>query len=152
MIKEINGYYISIVSNASYDKPQKDVWSALYTIVKNEYPNITKESESRGYIEAKQDEQYFKSNLSAELLGDSPNLKVSISIIEYYKTPTSYTPLTYSDWMPAETDTKRFKLQMKLYEAINGDIDLPAQLKEKVDKFNLTQAKEKNKVIKNVDY
>ncbi len=152
LIKEINGYYSSIVSNATYDKPQKEVWNALYTVIKDEYQNITKESESRGYIEAKHEEQYFKSYISAEVLGESPNLKVSISIVEYYKIATSYTPLTYSDLMLADTDNKRLKFQMKLFEAINGDIELPAQLKEKIDKYNLTQEKEKNKVIKNVDY
>ena len=53
ILDDIHYYIKSIVSVASYKKKASDVFNAMYIVVTKEYSQIVRESESKGYIEAK---------------------------------------------------------------------------------------------------
>ena len=41
-------------------------------ITKEEYNTIVRESESRGYIEAKEEKEFLKESFTAEIIGEGP--------------------------------------------------------------------------------
>jgi hypothetical protein len=44
------------------------------------------------------------------------------------------------------------KLQKQVYELINGALELPKDLMEKIEKFNAGETKDKKKILKGTDY
>jgi len=154
IVSEINDFYKTKVQNVTYDKSEKELFDAMYIVVLEKYPNIVKESESKLYIEAKTEYETYKSTVFAEIRGEKQPYRVVFSLKSYSKLVTSYSPLTYSDWT---IDTKYdanaiLKLQKHLYEIFFGEIELPSELKSKIDEYNNSQKKDKNKVVKGKDY
>ena len=55
LLNEINQYISGVVSTASYNKTATEVYNAMYVVATKEYNQIVRDSEKKGYIEAKQE-------------------------------------------------------------------------------------------------
>lgn len=152
LLNEIKQYVKSVVSTASYNKKATVVYNAMYVVATKEYNEIVKESEKKGYIEAKQESDLRKEFLTIELRGDEQPYKVSFQVKKQVRTKDATTG-TYSSWNEASiSDSYYTKLQTEVYEIINGIIELPKDLQDKIDKFNGRQEKNKKQILKGIDY
>lgn len=153
LIKEIRSYEKNIVSNASFNNDYQEVWDAIYIIATEEYNTITRESESRGYIEALQESDTFKEEMIIEIRGDDSPFRVSFQVKQEKRSKNL--DGTYTDWKTYNSRTLReyyLRLQKRLYELLNGFLELPVELKDKIDDYNSKQSKERKKVLKGRDY
>ena len=153
ILSEIKGYYNTKVQNIAYDKPEKEVWNALYSIVIEKYPQIVRESESKLFIEARKEAGLKRTTVLAEMRGDK-SFRVVFSITTEVKLVTSVNPVVFSDWT---RDTTRdpslvLNLQVRLCEMLNGPIELSPDLLSRVETYNNSQKKEKSRIIKGRDY
>jgi len=153
LIKEIRAYKMGIVSNVSYDNTYSEVWNAIYIIATEEYNTIVRESESRGFIEAKQDSDTFKESMTIEILGDEGSYRVSFQVKQEKRTKN--VDGTYSNWTNHNSSTLRSyysRLRMRLYEQLKGPLELPKQLVAKIEAYNSKQSKDRKKIIYGRDY
>jgi hypothetical protein len=153
LVKEINAYKVGIVSNASFDREFSEVWNAIYIIATEEYNTIVRESESRGYIEARQDSDTFRESMTVEILGNNRPYKVSFQVRQEKRAKN--VDGSYSDWTNYSSTTLRtyyFRLQTRLYELLNGPLELSEPLMEKIGAYNSAQTKDRKKILKGRDY
>ena len=153
LVKEINSYIKDIVSNASYEKEYSEVWNAIYIIAAEEYPTISRESESKGYIEAKVEKDTYKEFITIEIRGDKAPYRVSFQVKQEKRTKKE--DGSYTNWRSYTSSTLSnyyTRLQTRLYELLNGPIELTGELQKKIDEFNKTQKKERKKILKGKDY
>lgn len=153
ILDEINDYKRSIVANESYDNSYSEIWDAIYIIATEEYNTIVRESESKGYIEAKQETNTFKEYMTIEIRGEEAPYRVSFQVKQEKRSKRG--DGTYSNWEVYTSSTLRsyyLKLQIRLYELLKGKLDLSDELLKKIDDFNSTQKKDKHKIVKGRDY
>lgn len=153
IIKEINAYKKGLVSNATYDKEFSEVWNAIYIIATEEYNTISRESESKGYIEAKQETNTFKEYITIEIRGDKAPYRVSFQVKQEKRTKKE--DGSYSNWQAYSSYSLNkyyTSLQTRLYELLNGPIELTEELQKKVDKYNSMQTKNRKKILKGKNY
>ena len=153
IVKEIGSYKKGLVSNASYDKEYSEIWNSIYIIANEEYTSISRESESKGYIEANVIKDLLKEYLTIEILGDKAPYRVSFQVKQEVRTKKE--DGTYTNWQtttPWTINQYYTKLQTRLYELLNGPIQLTADLQKKIDDFNTLQSKDRLKIIKGKDY
>jgi len=154
LIQEIYAYKKGVVSNASYDNKRIDVWNAMYIIATEEYKIISRESESRGYIEAKEETNTHREAMTFELRGDEPPYRVSFQVTnqERRKKQDDGTYTNWENYRSSNISSYITRLQLRLYELLKGELKLPDELQDKIDKFNSLQKKDKKKVLKGRDY
>ena len=154
IINEIYSYKKGIVDTVYYKNKRTEVWNAIYIISKEEYSIIVRESESRGYIEAKEEKELFKEFFTAEIIGEGP-FRVSFQVSNQEQRTKDYIKNTYTPWVGYVSNNLNFyylKLHLRLYELLKGKIELPKDLLDKIATFNNSQKKEKNKILKGIDY
>jgi hypothetical protein len=153
ILSEINGYYKTKVQNIAYDKPEKEIWNALYSIVIEKYPEIVRESESKLFIEARKEAGLKRTTALAEIRGEK-SFRVVFSITTEVKLLTSVNPVVFSDWTRDTTTDPSLvlNLQVRLCEMLNGPIELSPDLLSRVETYNNSQKKEKSRIIKGRDY
>jgi hypothetical protein len=125
----------------------------MYIIATEEYNTITKESESRGYIEAKVEKETYKEYIIIEIRGNEAPYRVSFQVKQ--ESRTKNLDGTYSNWRNYTSTSLRSyytKLQIRLYELLNGEVELSEELKEKIETYNSKQSKERRKILKGKDY
>ena len=152
ILKEIFDYRKKIVSIATYDKKETEVWNAIYIIATEEYNTIVKESESKGYIEAKLEKDTYKESITIEILGNEAPYRVSFQVKKESRTKKD--DGTYTNWSDGGSVSEKYftKLQLRLYELLNGTLELSKELQAKVDNFNSLQDKDRKKIVKGKDY
>ncbi len=153
LIKEIKAYKKTLVSNAAYDKEYSEVWDAIYIIATEEYNTISRESESRGYIEAKQEKDTHREYMTIEIRSDKAPFRVSFQVKQEKRIKKD--DGTYSNWQTYTSTSLRsyyLRLQSRLYELLNGSIELSDNLQERIDEYNAKQTKERKKILKGKDY
>ncbi|MBU3821256.1 hypothetical protein KO566_04220 [Flavobacteriaceae bacterium XHP0103] len=153
LIKEIEAYEKNLVSNASYNKDFSEVWNAIYIIATEEYSTISRESESRGYIEAIQENSTYKEEITMEIRGNEKPYRVSFQVKQQRRSKN--TDGSFSNWQSFTSSTLPsyyLRLQKRLYELLNGPIELSDELKDKIERFNSSQSKNRKKILKGSDY
>lgn len=153
LIKEIESYEKSLVSNAAFDNEYSEVWDAIYIIATEEYNTISRESESKGYIEAIQETSTNKEQVTIEIRGDEPPYRVSFQVKQERRTKKE--DGSYSNWQGYTSSTLRsyyLRLQKRLYTLLNGPVELSEGLQTKIEDYNSRQSKERTKVLKGKDY
>lgn len=134
---------IESARSATYRLPRKQVWSALYSLVAEGY-QITRESESRGYLETewRQDDADRKSKVEAETVGEDI-IRVVIRVHTQTRSRSSrFDPQTFetiygpwSDWSAAEPWTERKnELYVKLWKSLGGKLEESAVEALKIQK------------------
>ena len=59
---------------------------------------------------------------------------------------------SWSDYYTSNLDEYFTRLRLRLYELLNGKLELSQELQTKVDGFNNLQTKDRLKIIKGKDY
>lgn len=132
------------VMNKSYDDYDK-LWDAIYAVQQMEYPEITRESKEKGYIEARFEKQDYKEKLNIEILGKGP-YKISLSFQSEKTTPNG---VEKRGMIP---DHYSHKIQREIYEKLYGPIQFPSELIQKIESYNSTQSKDKKKLLQGRDF
>ncbi len=152
ILSEVNQHIKSLVSTASYKKKATEVYNAMYVVATKEYNQIVRDSEKKGYIEAKQESDLYKEYATFELRGDEPPYKVSFQVRIDRRTKDATTGV-YSAWAAGViSDSYYTKLQKGVYELLNGKLELPKDLLDKIEKFNSKETKDRKKILKGIDY
>lgn len=118
--------------SATYSLPRNQVWSALYSAVA-EGCSITRESESRGYLETswKQEHSDRRWKVNAEVVGEGP-VRIVIKVqMEKRSRPSTYNAKTglieYGEWSGwsagANWTKKEDELYVKVWEALGGTLE-----------------------------
>jgi hypothetical protein len=152
ILNEIYDYKKGIVNNASYDKKESEVWNAISIIAKEEYNTIVRESESKGYIEAKQESDVFKEFFTIEIIGEGP-FRVTMQVKQEKRTKNQ--DGSYTNWETHYSSTLNSyynRLRLRLYELLNGKLEISEELQTKVDEYNELQKKDRLKIVKGKDY
>lgn len=153
IVSEIQDYYKSITTNATYTQKESEVFQVLVAVIQENQYTITRESESRGFIEGNKEYSGFlgvyKNEINAQVNGDEGKLRVSIGIVFYIQETNQDGT---KKWKPYNGDKQHIStLYKSIYEKMNGPISLPDALQTKIDDFNKTQ-KAKNQITKGKDY
>lgn len=153
IIREIDSYKKDIVSNAKYDNEYSEVWDAIFIIASKEYNTISRESESKGYIEANIETNTKKESLTMDIRGSEAPYRVSFQVKQERRVKKQ--DGSFSNW-EAYVDyglgNYYTKLQTRLYELLNGPLELPEELQQKIDDYNSSQTKDRRKIIKGKHY
>lgn len=154
ILNEISGFYKTAVSNITYDKPQTEVWSAVYATVMESYPSLIRESETKGYVTAKAEKTGYRSEVTAEIRGEKQPFRVVFTLNTEMQSVVNYSTGQLGPFYKttAYDAPNIIKLQVRLYEMLIGEIKFPPDLQTKIDTYNASQKKDKNKVIKGKDY
>lgn len=153
LIKEIRAYEKNIVSNASFNNEYSEVWDAIYIIATEEYNTISRESESRSYIEALQENDTFKEYITIEIRSTKPPYRVSFQVKQEKRAKKD--DGSFTNWQTHSSSTLRsyyLRLQKRLYQLLNGSIELSEKLQLKIEEYNSKQSKERKKILKGKDY
>ncbi|GEM_PF-2813954 len=153
LLKEIKVFKADLVSNASFDKDFVEVWDAMYIVANEEYNTIARESESRGYIDAALEKDTYREYMTVEIRGKDAPYRVSFKVKQERRTKN--TDGSYSNWQSFTSSTLRsyyIRIKTRLYELLNGPIELPEKLQSKIDTYNAKQNKERKKITRGSDY
>jgi hypothetical protein len=153
LLDNLLAYKKSVVSNRTYDFPIKELFDALMIVGTQEYPNVIRESESRGYAEFSLEKEFKKEYLTLEIRGEKQPYRVSFSL-KIESRSYDYTTKVYSSWQPTGRvdEEKILLLQSKVYEALYGKIKYPDELMTKIEEYNKTQTKDRKKILLGKDY
>ncbi len=152
LLKEITQYYKGIVSVASYDVTTNQLFNAMVVTVTKNYSEIVRESEKKGFIDARNETAAVKETITAEIRGDEPPMKVSFLIKKQERKQVNGVWGNWTDVSPETLEDKLVKIQRQLYEELNGVLQLPTDLLAKLEAYNKKQKKEKKRITKGIDY
>lgn len=92
--------------------------------------------------------------LIIKILGDTPYIK--IGLIYKYEIRTLITvngQSKYTDWSDMTIfEDMQNNYKLKIYELLNGKIELSQEMIDRIENFNKNEPKEKNKILKVIDY
>lgn len=145
LLNEISAYSKQMVMNKSYDLSYDDVWNAVYIVQSKEYPQIKRESKEKGFIEAVAEKADLKESLTIEILGKGP-YRLSFAWNSQQRNQTGN---TFSEWysLGAVPDWYLHKIQYLIYIQLYGPFQWPDTLVQRINAYNATQKKDKNKIL-----
>lgn len=151
ILAAIKNYKESVYNNAIFHKSKSEVWNAMYTIATEEYSTIERESRDRGFIDAKQEDDTYKEYFTIQMSEDTP---YRIILQARADERTKNNDGTYTSWHSQNHDFTAYykRLRMRLYGLLVGPIEIPKELQDQVDAYNLKQSKARRKIVKGVDY
>jgi len=152
LLKEMKSHCIETIYNKPIDAEYDQLFNAMLVIGNQEYPNLVKESQSRGYLEFSLETETVKETLSMEILGTKKPYNISFQVkkqirsVSYDGKLTDWTLLTggFNDYI--------LKLQLNIHKILFGEIQYPEELLERVELYNDAQKKDKSKILKGKDY
>ena len=152
LLAELNSYAMEQIYNKPIDAEYKDIFNALIIVGNQEYPTLVKESESRGYVDFKLETETVQESLSMEILGDMKPYRINYLVRK--QTRSIGLDGKYTNWTIVTNSFNQyiFKLQYNIHKILFGELIYPQELIERVEKFNATQKKERNKILKGIDY
>jgi hypothetical protein len=140
LLAEVDAYEKSVYLNKPYDVEFSDLFNALKAVGYTEYSELTKESEKRGYLEFYFSNESIKETLSIEILGDEKPYRLVFSVKQEAN--------TNGQWQQVNKDFNPYfnKIRRKLYLSLFNKFDYPEDLLKRIEAYNLTQKKDKNKI------
>lgn len=137
LLEEIENYRTSIVNNAQYKISYRELWTNLYALMSEKY-SIARESESRRFISTmEQEDNAGRYTVEAEIVGDSGLYRVVFKCV--------------SKVIEKRNVKIENRMKLLLYARINGDMELPADLRNRLDAYNADKS-EKKQLIAGRDY
>ncbi len=146
LLKEIWSYYEKTINATKFSNNKSEIWSAILSVSSSECEKITKESETRGYIDSETKNSLIEKSISIEMIPVDSAYKIVYNIRYKYR----YT--ADGIWLDGATERYKTKIKLKVYEALKGQLELTPELQTKVDEFNAAQTKSRKKIVKGDDY
>ena len=159
ILEEINNYKKKVTLSNSYNHSKKDIVEALNIIASEKYTRIEANPEDNVII-AYTESELKKEWLTMKILGENAPYRVTFMIkqekrdIDIENTLDSK-DVKYSEWrQPYNVNYEKnyTLLRIRLYEILNGPIQLPNDLMKKIENYNRQQSKEKKKIYEGIDY
>jgi len=152
ILSELYQFASSKVMNKTYDIPQKDIWNAIYTVGTAKYPEVRRDSESKGILELYGEDDQNRETLTIEILGEKQPYRLSFRMQREKR--GKYPNGTYTNWENggSMTQYELFSMQWQIWTMLNGKVEYPEELETKVADWNAKQKKDKNRIVKGKDY
>lgn len=140
LLSEIDSYEKSVYLNKPLDVEFTELFNAIKSVGYTEYPELIKESEKRGFLEFFFSNGTIKETLSIEILGDTKPYRLILSIKQEIN--------NNGQWQSISKDFNPYfnKFRRKLYLSLFNKFDYPEDLLLRVEAYNATQKKDKNKI------
>lgn len=92
--------------------------------------------------------------LIIKILGETPYIKIGLIYKYEIRTQINVNGQTkYTDWSDMTIfDDMQNNYKLKIYELLNGKIELSQEMIDRIENFNKNEPKEKNKILKVIDY
>jgi hypothetical protein len=165
LLNEIETYKKSKLQNYIYDVSFKELFDAITIMGNQYYGSPTRESESRGYVEYLLENNNVKESLAIEIKGNQQPYKVSFNYKKEkrhtsFKTIGTFGQSDYNiipvdaGWQMEKIDLSlvNTNFNLRIYKILNGEFNLPDELKEKIKIFNSKQKRDKKKIIQGTDF
>ncbi len=152
ILLEVKSYIHSKVININYDKPRKEVYEAMRSVVISEYPELSRESLEKGYVEGIYENNEIKEKLGFEIIGNAQPYRINVF---FEKNVRDVFPNgSFGSWRTGSEMSYKYniKIHKALYELIYGKLIFSEELINKIDRYNSTQTKDKNKILAGRDY
>ena len=147
ILEEINNYKKKVTLSNSYNHSKKDIVDALNIIASEKYTRIEANPEDNVII-AYTESELKKEWLTMKILGENAPYRVTFMIkqekrdIDIENTIDSK-DVKYSEWrQPYNVNYEKnyTLLRIRLYEILNGPIQLPNDLMKKIENYNRQQS------------
>lgn len=152
ILLELKSFISSKVINIAYDKPKKEVYEAMRSVLLSEYPVLSRESFEKGYVEGTMDNDKLREKLGFEIISESQPYRINMQFQEEVRKIDINGK--YSNWenIGSIPDRYALKVSLKLYNIIYGNLQLSEELMTKIEAYNATQKKDKHKILAGRDY
>lgn len=151
ILYELQQYFVNTTYNKSYAIEKQKLFNAIQIVAAERYGTATKENLNKGLLEFQIQTDVYKETLSFDIIGEMPyQVIVSVKVEQRSINPDG----TFSNWFTNnQTDNSYILgLHYRLYMAVYGPIVIPENIVAKINDFNSTQKKDKNKIIKGKDF
>jgi hypothetical protein len=165
LLNEIENYKKSKLLNFQFDSNFKELFDAISIMGNQNFGSPSRESETRGFIEFKKESDDKKQNLTIEIRGENKPYRLSISYkIEtratLYKNqgtlgqPDFKVVIEKGDWTENQFKAEdiNVSVNLKIYKILFKEFVLSNELQDKIKNFNLSQNKDRKKILQGVDY
>lgn len=97
---------------------------------------------------------YERKILIIKILGETPYIKIGLTYKYEIRTKIYVNGQTkYTDWSDMTLfEDMQNNYKLKIYELLNGKIELSQEMIDRIENFNKNEPKEKNKILKVIDY
>ena len=147
----LHTYMKSMVLNKSYDVSKQKLFDAVYVMMKMEYPTIKQSDFDKGLVIGFSEADTYRETLTTEIIGAGP-YRVTFSMSRQIRQRDNNG--NYSGWYDRNeiSDEYLLKIHYEIYQALYGNIPIPQDLHDKINAYNATQKKHKNKILAGRDY
>lgn len=165
LLNEIESYKKSKLLNFQFHTNFKELFDAISIMGNQNFGSPSKESETRGYIEFKKESESKKENLTIEIRGENKPYRLSINYkIEtratLYKNqgtlgqPDFKVVIEKGDWTENQFNAEdiNVSVNLKIYKILFKEFVLPIEIQDKIKNFNLSQKKDRKKILQGVDF
>lgn len=165
LLNEIENYKKSKLLNFQFDTNFKDLFDAISVMGNQSFGAPVRESETRGYYEFKKESESERENLVVEIRGENKPYRLSISYkIEtkptLYKTEGTFGKPDYKiitqkgNWEEKQIKSEELNvsINLKIFKILYKEFALPNELKDKIQNFNLSQKRDRKKILQGVDF
>lgn len=152
LLLEMQSYIIGMTYNKSYDVEKEKLFQTLIVVGSERYGTSVKENLNRGYIEFLLQNEVYKETLDFEIIGDQKPYRIVITVKVEQRQQNLDGSLT--NWFVNTNTNPSFiaGLHYKIYMDTYGPVVIPQMLIDKIDLWNDSQKKDKNKILKGRDY
>lgn len=153
LLSEVDVEKKKFIDNKKFDCEHSVLYNAILSVGSELNDEIKKESEKRGFIDFYREREYSKHTFSVEIISDEKPFDLRFQI-ESYSRNLDFVKGGYSDWRKNNTNSSYItNFKIKVYEKVFGTQKiLSDELLKKIESFNTSQKKDKNKIIEGIDY
>jgi hypothetical protein len=165
LLNEIESYKKSQLLSFQFDTNFKELFDAISIMGNQNFGSPVRESETRGYVEFKKESDDKRENLTIEIRGENKPYRLSISYkIEtkptLYKTEGTFGKPDYKiitekgNWEEKQIKSEELNvsINLKIFKILYKEFLLPNELKDKIQNFNLSQKRDRKKILQGVDF
>lgn len=151
ILYELQQYFVNTTYNKAYAIEKQKLFNAIQVVASQRYGSSTKENLNKGILEFQLQTDIYKETLSFEVIGEMPyQFIASVKVEQRTINPDG----SYSNWVINNQIDNSYILGIhyNVYMAVYGPIVIPENIVAKINYFNSTQKKDKNKIIKGKDF
>lgn len=152
LLAEIAAFEQQFISNKKFDTSRTNLFEAIIAVGSQRH-SIKRESEKRGFVDFYYENDLSRYTLTVEIISEEQPFQIILSINAENRS-IDFTTNSYTAWQKNYNINQRFTQNFKLqvYEKLFGPIAYPDDLLSKIELLNSKQKKDKNRIIKGIDF